>query len=291
MFAPKKTWRRWHRKTPVTMKRHAVASALAASAIPALVMARVHKIDEVPELPLVVSDGVEKVTKTKAAVDVLKKLGVAAELQKVKETRKIRAGKGKARNRRYVMRKGPLVIYKEDNGISRAFRNIPGVELCRVDYLNLLKLAPGGHMGRLIVWTESAMKELQHMFGSHKTGSASKKGYTLMRPTMTNSDLSRIINSDEVQSVVRPAILGQRRRKQHLNPLKNNKILARLNPVAMRRKKLERRSATVGTKQHKRVQENKKKNLALKKAFRKTNRHKYYKDLVAAFKETDSATA
>jgi large subunit ribosomal protein L4e len=51
MFAPTKVWRRWHRKINITQKRHAVASALAASALPSLVMARGHKIDQAREAP------------------------------------------------------------------------------------------------------------------------------------------------------------------------------------------------------------------------------------------------
>jgi len=59
MFCPTKTWRRWHRRVNVTEKRHAVVSALAASSLPPLVMARGHRIGEVSELPLVISDGAE----------------------------------------------------------------------------------------------------------------------------------------------------------------------------------------------------------------------------------------
>eukprot|EP00919_Chromeraceae_sp_WS-2016_P078516 GHVR01186054.1.p1 GENE.GHVR01186054.1~~GHVR01186054.1.p1 ORF type:complete len:155 (-),score=31.01 GHVR01186054.1:185-649(-) len=55
MFAPLKTWRRIHRKINLTQKRHAVASAIAATAVPGLVMARGHRVDDVIELPLVVS--------------------------------------------------------------------------------------------------------------------------------------------------------------------------------------------------------------------------------------------
>merc|ERR1712166_920366 len=58
MFAPTKTWRKWHRKVNTNQKRYAVCSALAASALPALVMARGHKISEVPEFPLVVDSSV-----------------------------------------------------------------------------------------------------------------------------------------------------------------------------------------------------------------------------------------
>merc|ERR1712072_1252002 len=67
MFSPTKTWRRWHRRVNVKQKRHAVVSALAASSLPPLVMARGHRIGEVAELPLVVSNGAEAVSKTKDA--------------------------------------------------------------------------------------------------------------------------------------------------------------------------------------------------------------------------------
>merc|ERR1712224_954291 len=75
MFAPTKTWRKWHRKINVNQRRYATAAALAASAVPALVMARGHKISNVPEIPLVISDKVESTTKTKEAVKILKAVG------------------------------------------------------------------------------------------------------------------------------------------------------------------------------------------------------------------------
>merc|ERR1719222_725689 len=71
MFAPTKTLRKWHRKINTTQKRYAVASALAASAVPALVMARGHVIDNVPEVPLVMDNSLESTKKTSAAKDIL----------------------------------------------------------------------------------------------------------------------------------------------------------------------------------------------------------------------------
>ena len=47
MFAPTKVWRKWHRKININQKRYAVVSALAASALPALVMARGHRVEQV----------------------------------------------------------------------------------------------------------------------------------------------------------------------------------------------------------------------------------------------------
>merc|ERR1712166_742789 len=143
----------------------------------------------VSELPLVISDGAQAVEKTKEALDMLKKLGCEEELKKVADSKKVRSGKGKMRNRRYTMRRGPLVVYNEDNGIVRAIRNIPGVETSSVESLNLLQVAPGGNFGRFIIWTEGAFKKLNAIYGS-----------------MESADVARIINSDEVQSVLKPKL-------------------------------------------------------------------------------------
>lgn len=76
MFAPTKIWRRWHRKVNVGQRRFAIASAIAATAVPALVMARGHKIEKVEEIPFVVSD-LTSVKKTKEALAFLKKVRTA----------------------------------------------------------------------------------------------------------------------------------------------------------------------------------------------------------------------
>lgn len=93
MFAPTKTWRRWHRKINQKQRRYAMCSALAASALPALVMARGHRVDEIPEVPLVVSDSIESLQKTSAAVKLLKAVNAFGDVEKCKDSKKIRAGK------------------------------------------------------------------------------------------------------------------------------------------------------------------------------------------------------
>lgn len=237
MFAPTKTWRKWHRKINVNQKRFAVASALAASALPSLVMARGHRVDQVPEVPLVVDNSVESVSKTKDAVKILKAVGGYDDVIKAKESKKLRSGVGKLRNRRHVQRRGPLVVFNEDNGITQAFRNLPGVELANVSRLNLLQLAPGGHLGRFIIWTKGALEKLDQIYGSFAPGSSAKKDYVLPSNVVTNSDITRIINSDEVQSKVRVPIKSIRRAKLKKNPLKNLGVLVRLNPHAIRLKR------------------------------------------------------
>ncbi|XP_072951548.1 large ribosomal subunit protein uL4z-like [Typha angustifolia] len=233
MFAPTKIWRRWHRRVNIHLRRVAVTSALAASAVPSLVVARGHKIDSVPELPLVLSDSAESVEKTASAIKILTQVGAFPDAQKAKDSTAIRPGKGKMRNRRYISRKGPLIVYgTEGSKIVKAFRNIPGVDVANVERLNLLKLAPGGHLGRFIIWTKSAFEKLDSVFGTFDKPSEKKKGFVLPRPKMTNPDLSRIINSDEVQSVVRPINKEVKRRSLKKNPLKNLNTLLKLNPYA-----------------------------------------------------------
>jgi large subunit ribosomal protein L4e len=113
-------------------------------------------------------------------------------------------------------------------GLLKGFRNIPGVETSPVDALNLLQLAPGGHLGRFIVWTSAAIKELDAVYES-------KKGFFLPSNVVAQADLSRLINSSEIQSVLK-APKGEARTKrgavQKKNPLRNKQVLLRQNPYA-----------------------------------------------------------
>jgi large subunit ribosomal protein L4e len=222
---------------------------LAASAIPALVQARGHRINKTPEIPLVVGDDLQEVSKTAKAVKILTKIGAYADVEKVKRSRAIRRGAGKARNRRYVQRRGPLVVYNTDKGLVKAFRNVPGVETCCVTRLNLLQLAPGGHLGRFIIWTKSAFEHLESLYGSQKQGSSEKNGYHLPRATMKQADLHRIINSDEVQSVLRRKRKAPRAARKK-NALKNLGVMHKLNPFH----KIQRRRTILATKAKAKVQ-------------------------------------
>jgi len=241
MFAPTKTWRRWHRKVNNTQKRYAIASSLAASAIPALIMARGHRIDDVPEIPLIIDDAIESTKKTSTAKDILASVGALEDVEKASESKQIRSGKGKMRNRRYTLRRGPLIIYNQDNGVEQAFRNLPGIELCCVTRLNLLQLAPGGHMGRFCIWSQSAIDKLDTIYHDGCNNNDKQASKRLPRATMSNADLARIINSDEVQSVLNPAKSGQTIYLKKRNPLKNIEALEELNPYAAASRKAEAR--------------------------------------------------
>merc|ERR1712240_169274 len=232
MFAPTKQWRRWHRKVGVAQKRYAICSAIAATGVPSLVMAKGHVIDGIPEVPLVVADSVQSFTKTKEAVVFLRKNKAWADVAKVYATRRMRAGKGKLRNRRHVQKLGPLVVYDQDQGLTKAFRNIPGCDAIQVDNLNLLKLAPGGHIGRFVIWTESAFKKLDGLYGTWRKPSATKANWNLPQPKMANTDLSALLKSEAIRKVLRAPNKKVKRAVVKTNPLKNIRTMLQLNPYA-----------------------------------------------------------
>jgi len=181
---------------------------------------------------LVVDDKLEGVEKTRDVVAFLKRFGAYEDVERVANTKAIRPGKGKLRNRRYRLRKGPLFVYNNENiTLLRAVRNIPGVEISNVHRLNLRQLAPGGHLGRFIIWTESAFKALDKIFGTYRVAAQEKTGYHLHRTVLTNPDIAKIINSDAVQSVVRNRRENKPlHSKQKKNPLKNVEAMEKLNP-------------------------------------------------------------
>mmetsp|Transcript_15954 Transcript_15954/g.20818 ORF Transcript_15954/g.20818 Transcript_15954/m.20818 type:complete len:215 (+) Transcript_15954:83-727(+) len=114
MFAPTKQWRKWHKKINVNQKRYALASAVAASAVPSLVMARGHKVDEVAELPLVVCGEAESLTKTSKAVELLKAVGAAADVEKVKATKKTSCGQGEDERKKICNQKGSTCHLRQE---------------------------------------------------------------------------------------------------------------------------------------------------------------------------------
>ncbi|MBN1785828.1 MAG: 50S ribosomal protein L4 [Candidatus Methanofastidiosa archaeon] len=147
-------------------KRLALMSAIAASANLEKVKERGHKFENALALPLIVEDDLETIKKTKETREVFKILGIWEDILRARE-KKIRAGKGKARGRRYKRKKGPLVIVSKNQGIYMGARNHPGVDIVEVEKLSTEHLAPGSEAGRLVIWTRSAVEMLDKMFGGN----------------------------------------------------------------------------------------------------------------------------
>ena len=137
-------------------RRKAIRSAIAASNDAELVGEHHNYDGEVP----IIEEGLESVEKTSELKDKLEDLGLEDELERCSE-KKVRAGKGANRGRKYRRKKGPLVVVAEDEGILQASNNLAGVEVSLVDQLNAEKLSMGARPGRLMVWSEKSLEEMR----------------------------------------------------------------------------------------------------------------------------------
>lgn len=157
----KKIVKKLNKKT----KRTSILSAISATADLEWVKHRGHIIENIPEIPLVVDDKIQTVKKTSSIYSILKSLGLGDDLLKSKNSKHIRAGKGKRRGRKYKIRKSVLIVIKDDFGLIKASRNIPGIDVIKIENLSIENLAPGGLPGRLTVWTQAAFNELENYGG------------------------------------------------------------------------------------------------------------------------------
>jgi large subunit ribosomal protein L4e len=153
------------KRIPKKEKRLALFSAIAATSSRKTVVARGHHVEDVRQIPPIITNELEKLKKTKDVEEILINLGVLSDIYRVKQSRKIRAGKGKLRGRRIKQAVGPLIVVAENKGIVKAARNIPGVDIVTVNNLNAEILAPGTHPGRLTIWTSSSVEKLNELYG------------------------------------------------------------------------------------------------------------------------------
>ncbi|MDE1857106.1 MAG: 50S ribosomal protein L4 [Candidatus Micrarchaeota archaeon] len=131
----------------------AMASSVAATA------SKEYARHQHPSLPLVMSNDIESIKRTKEVVALLERLKLDALLEKGAEAR---ARKGVRRSARQTIRpRTLLIVVGEDKGIIKSARNIPGVDVCKVEDLKVGLLAPGGMPGRMTVWSESAIASLE----------------------------------------------------------------------------------------------------------------------------------
>ena len=125
---------------------------------------RGHVVGDVPQIPLIVTDAIQELTKTKEVEEALLHLGLSADVSRVRTSRKIRAGKGKSRGRKMKQAVGPLIVIAENKGLAEAAANIPGVDIAVANSLNAELLAPGAQPGRLTLWTCGAIDRLDKLY-------------------------------------------------------------------------------------------------------------------------------
>ena len=166
----------WSQKVNSKQRRVARNSAIAATADRDMVAARGHRFDDAVRFPIVIDDYVESRDgsderydvealplqySTRKFVAMMQGLGLGSDLERAKNGRGIRAGKGKMRGRRYRTPKSILLVVSSKEGLHKAAANVPGVDVVATKDLCAEDLAPGGDAGRLTVWTKQAIGALE----------------------------------------------------------------------------------------------------------------------------------
>ncbi len=146
--------------------KKAIISALSATADMDQVKNRGHVFSS-SSLPIIVKDDIGQLSKTSEVEKLLEALGVINDIDRVKDGTKIRAGRGKMRGRRYKEPKGPLlVVHSNGLPIIKAFRNLAGADVVTASQVSVIHLAPGGLPGRLTIYTESSINQLEKRLGA-----------------------------------------------------------------------------------------------------------------------------
>ena len=106
---------------------------------------------------LVFSDDVLKL-KTKDFLVLLKKV-LSDSYEKALKKKTIRAGKGKARGRKYKSNAGLLFVIGSEEEMKRT-----GIDVVKVNEITIKNLAPNGVAGRITAYSENAIKEIGERF-------------------------------------------------------------------------------------------------------------------------------
>lgn len=153
---PPKAEKDWRLKINIIERKKAIRSAIAATTMKELAEKRGHKVSK---LPIIIDAKAEELQKSKEAIEMLNKLGLKDELKRL-ETKKVRAGKGKKRGRKYKKKTGPLLVVSSKCALQKSAANISGVDIVTVESLNAELLAPGAQPGRLTIWSDKAIEKM-----------------------------------------------------------------------------------------------------------------------------------
>jgi large subunit ribosomal protein L4e len=166
---PPESWKNIYKKVNNKEKQLALCSAIAATARKDLIERRGHKLSNISSFPIIVSDDIESISKTKDLLNLLRALGLQQELDRVNFSRKARSGTARRRGREGRSAVSAIIVVggrgdeDENKNIRKLSGSVGGVEIKQVKDLSVLDLAPGSKPIRLAIYSENAIKELNNI--------------------------------------------------------------------------------------------------------------------------------
>jgi large subunit ribosomal protein L4e len=147
--------------------RLALCTALAATTSSALVKLRGHKVDKIGSFPVVVSDQIESIYKSKELAKIFDALNLSQDVNRLKDRLKGRSGKPHLRGRKTKVGKSVLLVVMNSKNLSKASSSLLGVDVVDAKNLSVLDLAPGATPARLTVFTKGAIEEISKIKSPH----------------------------------------------------------------------------------------------------------------------------
>ena len=184
---PPQSWKNIYKKINNKEKQLALCTAIAATARKDLIERRGHKVSSISSFPIIVSDRIEDLSKTKDLLNLLRALGLNDEMKRLEFSRKPRSGTARRRGRQARSALSAIIVIgsadndsskndgmidakntttnkkSRNKNITKLSGSIRGVDIKQVKDLSVLDFAPGSKPIRLTIFSESAIKELDNL--------------------------------------------------------------------------------------------------------------------------------
>ncbi|MDQ5842346.1 MAG: 50S ribosomal protein L4 [Thermoproteota archaeon] len=160
---PPESWKNIYKKINYKEKQLGLCSAIAATARKELVQLRGHKIANDLKLPLVISDDIESVLRTKDLKNALIRLGLGDDIVRASLARRARSGTPRRRGRSTRSATSALIVVRNDSRLVTLSRSIPGVDIKHAEDVSILDLVPGSKPIRLTVFSKSAIEDMRSL--------------------------------------------------------------------------------------------------------------------------------
>lgn len=160
---PPESWKIIYKKINHKEKQLGLCSAIAATAKKELVQRRGHKIGNEVKLPLVVSNNIESIEKTKDLNNALIRLGLGVDIARASLARKARSGTARRRGRSTRSGTSVLIIVGNDSRLVALSQSILGVDIKHAKDVSILDLVPGSKPIRLTIFSQAAIEHMNSL--------------------------------------------------------------------------------------------------------------------------------
>ena len=155
---PPESWKAIRKKINNKERHLALSSAIAATARKDLIVGRGHIVEGISDFPIIASDSIESITKSRDLLKALLAFGLAKDLSRANTSKSKGTKKG---NRVKNAGTSALVVVRKGSKASRLANSIPGIDVKDIESLSVLDLAPGSKPIRLTVFSKGSLEYLQ----------------------------------------------------------------------------------------------------------------------------------